>query len=92
MSENVILPKWGLTMEEGTVTVWRKQEGEAVTEGEALADVETDKINNELPAPISGIVARILVPVGEAVPVGTTLAIIAANAEEAAQIQASNSP
>ncbi len=90
MSENIILPKWGLTMEEGTVTAWRKQEGEAVSEGEALADVETDKINNELPSPISGIVARILVPVGEAVPVGTTLAIVAANAEEAAQIRASN--
>jgi pyruvate dehydrogenase E2 component (dihydrolipoamide acetyltransferase) len=89
MSENIILPKWGLTMEEGTVTAWRKQEGEAVSEGEALADVETDKINNELPSPISGIVARILVPVGEAVPVGTTLAIVAANAEEVAQIRAS---
>ncbi|MBI4315388.1 MAG: biotin attachment protein [Chloroflexi bacterium] len=90
MSENIILPKWGLTMEEGMVTAWRKQEGDAVSEGEALADVETDKINNELPSPISGIVARILVPVGEAVPVGTTLAIVAANAEEAAQIRASN--
>ncbi len=90
MSENIILPKWGLTMEEGTVTAWRKQEGDAVSEGEALADVETDKINNELPSPISGIVARILVPVGEAVPVGTTLAIVAANAEEAAQIRASH--
>ncbi len=90
MSENIILPKWGLTMEEGTVTAWRKQEGEAVSEGEALADVETDKINNELPSPISGIVARILVPVGEAVPVGTTLAVVAANAEEAAQIRALN--
>lgn len=90
MSENIILPKWGLTMEEGTVTAWRKQEGEAVSEGEALADVETDKINNELPSPISGIVARILVPVGETVPIGTTLAVVAANAEEAAQIRASN--
>jgi len=90
MSENIILPKWGLTMEEGTVTAWRKQEGDAVSEGEVLADVETDKINNELPSPISGIVARILVPVGEAVPVGTTLAIVAASAEEAAQIRDSN--
>ncbi len=90
MSENIILPKWGLTMEEGTVTAWRKQEGDAVAEGEALADVETDKINNELPSPISGIVARILVPAGEAVPVGTTLAVVAANAEEAAQIRAAN--
>jgi pyruvate dehydrogenase E2 component (dihydrolipoamide acetyltransferase) len=87
MAENVILPKWGLTMEEGTVTAWRKQEGEAVAEGEVLADVETDKINNELPSPVSGVIARILVPVGEAVPVGATLAIIAATAEEAEQLR-----
>ena len=39
MSENVILPKWGLTMEEGTVTAWRKQEGEPVAEGPQDADV-----------------------------------------------------
>lgn len=88
MAENVILPKWGLTMEEGTVTAWRKAEGDAVAEGEVLADVETDKINNELPSPISGVVAKILVPVGEVVPVGATLAIIAADAAEAAQIRA----
>jgi len=92
MSENIILPKWGLTMEEGTVTGWRKQEGEAVAEGETVADVETDKINSEVPSPVSGILARILVPVGEAVPVGTTLAIVAATAEEAAQIQAASQP
>jgi pyruvate dehydrogenase E2 component (dihydrolipoamide acetyltransferase) len=89
MAQNVILPKWGLTMEEGTVTAWRKQEGEAVAEGEVLADVETDKINNELPSPVSGVIARILVPVGEAVPVGATLAIIAATAEEAEQLRRS---
>ena len=87
MAENVILPKWGLTMEEGTVTAWRKAEGDAVAEGEVLADVETDKINNELPSPIHGVVAKILVPVGEVVPVGATLVIIAADAAEAAQIR-----
>ncbi len=83
MTENVILPKWGLTMEEGTVMAWHKQEGDTVTEGEVLAEVETDKINNELPAPISGILARILVPAEETVPVGTTLAIIATTEAEA---------
>ena len=87
MSENVILPKWGLTMEEGTVRAWHKQEGQAVTEGEVLAEVETDKINNELPAPITGILARILVAAEETVPVGTTLAIIAASQAEAEAIR-----
>jgi pyruvate dehydrogenase E2 component (dihydrolipoamide acetyltransferase) len=88
MSENVILPKWGLTMEEGTVTAWHKREGDRVAEGEMLAEVETDKINNELPSPITGIIARILVTAGETVPVGTTLVIIAASAHEAAEIRA----
>ena len=87
MAENVILPKWGLTMEEGTVTAWRKAEGEAVTEGEVMAEIETDKINNELPAPMAGFVAKILVPAGETVPVGTTLVIVAASIEEAEAIR-----
>ena len=88
MSENVILPKWGLTMEEGTVTAWHKREGDPVAVGEMLGEVETDKINNELPSPITGVVARILVPAGETVPVGTVLVIIASSLREAAEIQA----
>ena len=87
MAVEVILPKWGLTMEEGTVSEWRKQEGDAVAEDEIIADVETDKITNELPAPASGIVAKILVAAGETVEVGTVLALIAADAAEAAQLR-----
>lgn len=87
MAVEVILPKWGLTMEEGTVSEWRKQEGDAVAEDEIIADVETDKITNELPAPASGVIARILVAAGETVEVGTVLALIAADEAEAAQIR-----
>ncbi len=88
MAIEVILPKWGLTMEEGTVTGWQKQEGDVVAEDEIIADVETDKITNELPAPGSGIVAKILVDAGETVEVGTVLALIAATPEEAAELRA----
>ena len=87
MAIEVILPKWGLTMEEGTVAEWRKQEGDAVAEDEIIAEVETDKITNELPAPASGIVVKILVAAGETVEVGTVLALIAADAAEAAQLR-----
>ncbi len=87
MSENVILPKWGLTMEEGLLAAWHKQVGDIVTAGEVIATVETDKVTNELEAPIAGILARILVPVQETVPVGTVLAVIAATAEEAAALR-----
>ena len=83
MAIEVILPKWGLTMEEGMVSEWRKQEGDAVAEDEIIADVETDTITNELPAPGSGILAKILVDAGETVEVGTVLALIAETPEEA---------
>ena len=88
MAIEVILPKWGLTMEDGMVSEWRKQEGDTVAEDEIIADVETDKITNELPAPGSGIVAKILVDAGETVEVGTVLALIAATPEEAAELRA----
>ena len=88
MAEEIILLKWGLTMEEGTVRSWTKQEGDAVAEDEVIGEVETDKITNELVAPISGILAKILVQPDETVEVGTVLAIVAATAEEAAAIRA----
>lgn len=87
MAVEVILPKWGLTMEEGMVSEWRKQEGDVVAEDEIIADVETDKITNELPAPAAGIIAKILVAAGETVEVGTVLAVIAADEVEAEQIR-----
>ena len=83
MAIDVILPKWGLTMDEGMVSEWCKREGDAVAEDEIIADVETDKITNELPAPGTGILARILVDAGETVEVGTVLAVIAETQEEA---------
>ena len=88
MAIEVILPKWGLTMEEGMVSEWRKREGDAVAEDEIIADVETDKITNELPAPGSGILAKILVDAGDTVEVGTVLALIAETPEEAAELRA----
>jgi pyruvate/2-oxoglutarate dehydrogenase complex dihydrolipoamide acyltransferase (E2) component len=76
MPEAVYLPKWGLTMTEGTVVNWLKQVGDRVTEGEDLVEVETDKVLNVLPAPVSGVLAEIRVPAGETVDVGAELAFI----------------
>jgi pyruvate/2-oxoglutarate dehydrogenase complex dihydrolipoamide acyltransferase (E2) component len=73
----VIMPKWGLTMESGTMGPWRKAEGDAVAEGEVIAEVATEKITNELEAPAAGTVVEILVAEGEEdVPVGTVLCLI----------------
>lgn len=77
MATEVILPKWGLTMEEGTLVAWRKAEGDAVTAGEVIAEVETEKITNELESPVSGVVSKILVAEGtEEIQVGTVLCVI----------------
>ncbi|HMQ51689.1 MAG TPA: biotin attachment protein [Anaerolineae bacterium] len=77
MSTEVILPKWGLTMEDGTLVTWLKQPGDRVEAGEILAEVETEKVTNELEAPVSGIVSQVLVAEGtEEIAVGTVLCII----------------
>lgn len=89
MSTNVILPKWGLTMEDGTVVAWHVSEGDTVAEGELIAEVETEKVENELEAPCAGVIARILVEEEDTVDVGTVLAIIAADEAEAEQIRGS---
>jgi len=88
MATEVILPKWGLTMEDGTVVAWHKAEGDRVTQDEVLADVETEKVENELTSPCDGIVARILVGEDETVEVGTVLAIIAVDEAEAQALRA----
>jgi pyruvate/2-oxoglutarate dehydrogenase complex dihydrolipoamide acyltransferase (E2) component len=77
MPTEVILPKWGLTMEEGTLVSWLKEAGDRVEEGEVIAEVETEKITNELEAPASGVIGKILIEEDtEEIPVGTPLCII----------------
>jgi pyruvate/2-oxoglutarate dehydrogenase complex dihydrolipoamide acyltransferase (E2) component len=87
MADTVIMPKWGLTMEEGTITEWMVGEDEPVGNGDILALVETEKTSVELPSPYAGIVARILVEDGETVPVGTPIMIIATSADEALHVR-----
>jgi len=69
-------------MEEGTINQWLKKEGDKVQKGEPLIVVETDKAAQEVEATADGVLARILHPEGAAVPVGTTIAIIAAEGEK----------
>lgn len=58
---DVIVPKWGLTMDDAVLTRWLKSVGDRVIEGETLAEIETDKATGELEAPAAGIVAALLV-------------------------------
>lgn len=70
------MPKLGYSMTEGKILEWIKGEGEPVIAGEAILTIETDKVNYDIEAPDSGILAKILVRPEEIVPVGTAMAMI----------------
>src|SRR5258707_13982844 len=72
----VIMPQLGETVTEGVVTKWHKKVGDAVKADEMLFDVETDKVSTEIPAPVAGVIAEILVQEGVTAKVGAPLAII----------------
>jgi pyruvate/2-oxoglutarate dehydrogenase complex dihydrolipoamide acyltransferase (E2) component len=76
MATEVVMPRMGETVDEGTVNVWHKAVGETVTEGEPLLEIGTDKVDSEIPAPASGTLAEIRVGPDQTVPVGTVLAVI----------------
>jgi 2-oxoglutarate dehydrogenase E2 component (dihydrolipoamide succinyltransferase) len=80
---DVVMPQMGVSVSEGTITKWLKQEGETVAADESLLEISTDKVDTEVPSPGSGIVQQILVQEGETVEVGTKLAVIAPEGAEA---------
>ena len=82
MAVKVVMPKLGLTMEEGTIIEWAKVEGDSVEKGEVLFSVETEKITNDVEAMTSGTLLKILVPDDETVDVLTTVAIIGEAGED----------
>jgi 2-oxoglutarate dehydrogenase E2 component (dihydrolipoamide succinyltransferase) len=82
-SIDVVMPQMGVSVSEGTITKWLKQEGETIEADESLLEISTDKVDTEVPSPGSGIVQQILVQEGETVEVGTKLAVIAPEGAEA---------
>jgi pyruvate dehydrogenase E2 component (dihydrolipoamide acetyltransferase) len=76
----VVMPQMGVSVSEGTITKWLKQEGEEIQADEPLLEISTDKVDTEVPSPASGLVTQILVQEGETVEVGTKLAIIGGEA------------
>jgi pyruvate/2-oxoglutarate dehydrogenase complex dihydrolipoamide acyltransferase (E2) component len=73
---DVVMPQMGVSVSEGTITKWLKQEGEQVEADESLLEISTDKVDTEVPSPGSGTLTQILVQEGETVEVGTKLAVI----------------
>jgi pyruvate dehydrogenase E2 component (dihydrolipoamide acetyltransferase) len=82
MAVQVRMPKLGMMEGDLQLVSWEKNEGDAVEKGDALAVVESQKITNEVEAPISGSILRIVTQVGETVPIGTVLAIIGEPGED----------
>jgi pyruvate dehydrogenase E2 component (dihydrolipoamide acetyltransferase) len=77
---DVVMPQMGVSVSEGTITKWLKQEGEEIQADEPLLEISTDKVDTEVPSPASGLVTQILVQEGETVEVGTKLAVIGGEA------------
>src|SRR6266480_3217746 len=78
------MPQMGVSVAEGTVVAWRVEPGDRIAADETICEISTDKIDTEVPAPASGVVAEILVPVESTVSVGTVLARIAVGTGDAA--------
>lgn len=76
MSTTLKMPKWGMGIDEGTVLQWLKAEGDSIAKGEILVEIETAKAVQEVEAPVSGILRKILLAEGETAEVRTELALI----------------
>src|SRR5208337_832474 len=88
MPVEIVMPKFGLTMQEGTIQQWFKAEGEPIAAGEPLFEVETEKVLYEVEAPASGVVAKLLYPLEAKVPCAHVVALIAVEGEDAAAVAA----
>jgi len=88
MATNVIMPALELAQETGKVLKWLKAPGDTVTKGEPIVEIETDKATVEIEAPASGILRDVTARAGDTVPVGQTIALIAAAGEAGAAAQA----
>ena len=84
MTFSVTMPALGESVSEGTVTRWLKAEGDHVNVDEPLLEVSTDKVDTEIPSPVSGTLQKIVVQIDQTVPVGAELAIIADGAAASA--------
>lgn len=78
---DIIMPKMGESVNEGTIIKWHKNVGDQVKRDEIIFEISTDKVDTEIPSPDSGVIAEIRIPEGDTVEVGTVVAILNTNGE-----------
>ena len=88
MATPVTMPQLGESVTEGTITRWLKAEGDEVDKDEPLAEVDTDKVNAELPSPVAGKIEKLLVSEGTTVDVGTEILLVATDGDESGPVEA----
>ena len=84
---DVVMPQMGVSVSEGTITKWLKEQGDQVEADEPLLEISTDKVDTEVPSPGSGVLTEILVGEGQTVDVGTKLAVIGGDGASAQPAQ-----
>ena len=85
MSEKIVVPMLGESITEATVAKWLKKEGDLVEADEPIVELETDKVNLEVPSPIDGVLSEIKSKEGEAVEVGALLGSISQNSSQSSE-------
>src|SRR5687767_12765072 len=86
------MPKLGESVTEGTIGKWLKQPGEKVNKYDLLVEVQTDKVNTEIPSPVAGTLKEVKVDEGQTVPIGTLLATFDTDGDAAAASPAAAQP
>lgn len=86
--ETIVMPKWGLAMQEGMVAKWHIAEGDSIKKGQEIVDIETSKIANVFESPVDGKVRRLVVGEGETVPVAYLIAAVAPDSVGDADVDA----
>ncbi|MDP4229457.1 MAG: biotin/lipoyl-containing protein, partial [Bacteroidota bacterium] len=76
MATNVVMPKMGESITEGTILRWLKKTGDAIKKDEPILEISTDKVDTEVPAPVAGTLLQQVVQEKETVAVGTLIAVI----------------
>lgn len=84
MATDILMPKMGESVQEGTILRWTKQVGDTIERDEVIAEISTDKVDTEIPSPAAGVLLEIVAPEGETVAVGNVIARIGAEGEVAA--------